>query len=79
MKTIEETLNYILRSITPEDQVANISISSKDENGFMILEITAPTDTIGQIIGKEGRIIKAIRTILGAAYPDIRFNITIKE
>jgi len=73
--TIKETLEFILKSITKED----ISVTSQDADSIELLEISAPKEIIGQIIGKEGKIIKAIRTILGISYPTARFRIEIKE
>jgi len=77
MITIKETLEYIVKAITPAD--TEITITEREENGILILEISAPTELIGQIIGKEGKIIKSIRTILNLTYPAIRFTLDIKE
>lgn len=77
MSTIKETLEYIIKAITPSD--ADINISEREEDDLLILEISAPTELIGQIIGKEGKIIKSIRTILNLTYPAIKFTLDIKE
>ena len=77
MTTIKETLEYIIKAITPADTV--ITITEREENGVLMLEISAPTELIGQIIGKEGKIIKSIRTILNLTYPATRFTLDIKE
>jgi uncharacterized protein len=77
MSTIKETLEYIVKAITPAE--SKITVSEKEENNIVILEINAPTELIGQIIGKEGKIIKSIRTILNLTYPTIRFTLDIKE
>jgi uncharacterized protein len=77
MTTIKETLEYIIKAITPAD--TEITVNEREENGIVILEINAPTELIGQIIGKEGKIIKSIRTILNLTYPTIRFTLDIKE
>lgn len=77
MNNIQETLEFILKSITnkPED----IIVSSTEEGGILNLDISAPKEMIGQIIGKQGKIIKSIRTILNLSYPNIRFSINIKD
>jgi len=77
MNTINETLDYILKAIVPESD--KISIEETQEGEMLILEITAPTEIIGRIIGKEGKIIKSIRTILNLSFPQTRFLIKIKE
>lgn len=77
MATIKETLEYILKSITtPED---NVTIESTTEENVDIFEIVAPKEIIGKIIGKEGKIIKSIRTILNLTFPQSRFIIKIKD
>jgi len=77
MANITETLEYIIKAITPEG--SEITINEREENGIVILEINAPTELIGQIIGKEGKIIKSIRTILNLTYPTTKFTLDIKE
>ena len=77
MTTIKETLEYIVKAITPAD--TETAVTEREENGILILEISAPTELIGQIIGKEGKIIKSIRTILNLTYPAVRFTLDIKE
>lgn len=75
---MKDTLEYILKAILKEF-AQDISIETRDEEGITILEITAPSEIIGQIIGKEGRVIKAIRTILTVSHPSQRFNLEIKD
>jgi len=77
MNSLQQTLEYILKAIIekPED----VSVESVELDNFTTLTISAPKEKIGQIIGKEGKIIKSIRTILGISYPNVRFNLEIKE
>jgi hypothetical protein len=77
MSDIKNLLEYILKGIIKENE--DVIVEEKVENNFTILEISAPTEKIGQIIGKQGKIIKAIRTIIGISFPQSHFNITIKE
>jgi hypothetical protein len=77
MNTISETLNFILKAIVPESD--KVSLEEHQEGEMVIFEITAPTEIVGRIIGKEGKIIKSIRTILNLSFPQTRFLIKIKE
>lgn len=77
MKTVKETLEYILSSITNKED--NITIEEHQEGEINILEIIAPKEIIGKIIGKEGKIIKSIRTILNVAFPQEKFFVKIRE
>jgi predicted RNA-binding protein YlqC (UPF0109 family) len=77
MSDIKNLLEYILKGIIKENE--DIVVEEKDENNMTLLEISAPTEKIGQIIGKQGKIIKAIRTIISISFPQSHFNIVIKE
>ena len=79
MNTIKDTLEYIIKAIIPESESKEIIITDSEENGLINFEIDAPTEVIGKIIGKEGKIIKSIRTILNLSYPTTRFLLKIKE
>ena len=77
MTDIKEAAEYIIKAIVSDSD--NVEISSREENALIILEVSAPPEIIGQIIGKEGKIIKSIRTLLNLAFPNIRYLLQIKE
>ena len=77
MNTIKDTLEYIVKAIVPDS--TDIVINDSEENGLIIFEISAPAEVVGKIIGKEGKIIKSIRTILNLSYPTTRFLLKIKD
>ena len=77
MVTISETAKYIITSILPEN--ANVTITSRNDNDTLIISVSALPEFIGQLIGKEGKVIKSLRTLLNLAYPDIRYMLEIKE
>ena len=77
MNKIKDTLEYIVKTIVPDS--TDIIINDSEENGLIIFEISAPSEIIGKIIGKEGKIIKSIRTILNLSYPTSRFLLKIKD
>ncbi len=77
MTNLKDTLQYILNGITePQD---NVTVEQSVENEIEILEIVAPKEIIGKIIGKEGKIIKSIRTILSLSFPQSRFIVKIRD
>lgn len=77
MTTIIETTEYIVKAILPEN--ANVTVTARDENGTTIISVSALAEFIGQLIGKEGKVIKSLRTLLNLAYPDVRYMLEIKE
>lgn len=77
MNTVKETLEYILNSITQKDD--NIVVEEHQEEDLNVLEVIAPKEIIGKIIGKEGKIIKSIRTILNLSFPQEKFIVKIRD
>lgn len=77
MNTIKDTLEYIVKNIVSDSK--EIIVTDSQENGLITLEISAPAETVGKIIGKEGKIIKSIRSILNLSYPTTRFLLKIKD
>lgn len=41
--------------------------SSEDENGSILIEISVNEEDAGKVIGRQGRVIKSIRTLARAA------------
>lgn len=77
MNSLKDTLQYILTAITPAED--KVTVEQSTQNDIQVLEIIAPKEIIGKIIGKEGKIIKSIRTILGLSFPQDRFIVKIKD
>jgi len=77
MTDIKSATEYIIKAIVSESD--NIVIETREENQLTIIEVSAPSEVVGQIIGKDGKIIKSIRTLLNLAFPEIRYLLQIKE
>lgn len=58
---MDELLNFLATGITGKK---GIKIESQDINGFINYNILAPKDTIGLLIGKAGKTVRAVRNIL---------------
>lgn len=60
----KDLVEYIVKSLVdfPDDVAVNVIEGEKST----ILELKVATEDIGKVIGKQGRIAKAIRTILSA-------------
>ena len=49
------------------DHEDDVEIVSHEENGEIIIEISVNEEDTGKIIGRQGRVIKSIRTLVRAA------------
>lgn len=52
------------------DYKEQVTISEKEEQDKVILEVKVAPEDIGKVIGKQGRIVKSIRTIVRAVQPN---------
>ena len=77
MTDIKEAAEYIIKAVVSDSK--EVEVFTRLENDLTIIEVSAPPEIIGQIIGKEGKIIKSIRTLLNLAFPEIRYLLQIKE
>ncbi|MBI2611337.1 KH domain-containing protein [Candidatus Gottesmanbacteria bacterium] len=76
---MKDILEYLIKAIVnhPDD----VSIDKKDENGSLILSISTHKDDMGKVIGKNGKIIHAIRQVMKvpAIKQNARIRIELKE
>lgn len=72
--TLAEILNAITHDLSP-----TIDTEVDEALNAVTLVVSAPQEQLGQIIGKEGKIIKSLRTILSLAFPGARINLQIKN
>jgi len=75
---MKELLEHILKEITNSDKV---QVTEEVDENFSKLTIHSPQEFMGIIIGKEGRIIKAIRNLLKvkATLEKKGVNVSIEE
>ena len=64
---MEELVRYIAKSLVEHpDEVDVRSIENADN---LVIELRVAEGDMGKVIGKQGRIAKAIRTVVKAATP----------
>jgi predicted RNA-binding protein YlqC (UPF0109 family) len=64
-KMEKDLIEYIAKSLVDDPASVNVSIIEGEKS--TILELKVAADDIGKVIGKHGRIAKAMRTVLQAA------------
>jgi len=62
---MEELVKYIAKSLV--DSPDAVSTNVKEDDRTYTIELTVGDDDKGKVIGKQGRIAKAIRTVVKAA------------
>ena len=61
----KDLVEYIAKSLVDDPSAVNVAVVEGEKS--TILELRVAADDIGKVIGKHGRIAKAIRTVLQAA------------
>ena len=62
MKELEEVIASAL-----VDDPASVVVTETEDDDQIVLNLTVAPDDMGKVIGKQGRIAKAIRTVVRAA------------
>lgn len=73
---MKETLTTIIKSLVADESA--ISINEIEEEKTVTYEVRVAESDMGKVIGKEGRIAKAIRTIMKALAAKDSKKITIE-
>ncbi len=73
---MQELIDYLLKLLV--DFPDRLKISKTELSNVTIFEITADPTDIGKIIGKQGRVIKAIRVIANAVAIKKRSKVIIQ-
>jgi uncharacterized protein len=58
-------IDHLVRSLV--DDADAVSITRTETSGGELFEITVAADDVGKVIGRSGRIVKALRTLMRAA------------
>lgn len=64
-KSIEELIKQVVTALV--DDPESVTVESVDEGGSLVVNVHVATDDVGKVIGRQGRVIKSLRTIARAA------------
>lgn len=76
MVDVSQTLANIAKAIVDNPDEVKVIIKEED-NEKIILELVVAPDDMGKVIGKQGRIAKAIRQLLKTASTSINKKVTV--
>lgn len=65
MDKTTQLVEYIAKSLVSDPDAVNVKRVEKER--MVVLELRVAPDDIGRVIGKQGRIAKAIRTVVRSA------------
>ena len=64
---MKELLTAIVSGLVEKPEEVNVTVDEPNEEGVVYYHIHVAEDDMGRIIGKQGRIAKAIRTVARSA------------
>ena len=60
-----ELLDYLARSLV--DSPDAVRVEEAEEEGALVLRLHVAPDDVGKVIGRQGRIARALRTVIRAS------------
>ncbi len=63
---MKELLNTIATALVEDKSAVEITVDAPNEEGVIVYHLHVGPDDMGRVIGKQGRIAKAIRTVMRA-------------
>ena len=64
---MQELLTSIAQGLVEDPASVTVTVDEPNENGVTVYHLHVAADDMGRVIGKQGRIAKAIRTVMRAA------------
>ncbi len=64
---MKELLTQIAQGLVNDPDAVNVTVDEPNEEGIIVYHLHVSADDMGRVIGKQGRIAKAIRVVMRSA------------
>ena len=64
---MDKLIVTIARGLVEDKDAVSVTVDEPNEEGLVVYHLHVAPDDMGRVIGKQGRIAKAIRTVVMAA------------
>jgi len=75
---MKELLETIATALVEDKSSVQVTVDEPDEEGVIVYHLHVATDDMGRVIGKQGRIAKAIRTVMRAGAVRVNEKISVE-
>lgn len=75
---MEELLKTIVSELVEDKEAVEITCDEPNEEGIIVYHLHVASGDMGRVIGKQGRIAKAIRTLMRAGAARINQKIMVE-
>ena len=76
VKPMGELVSAIAKSLVENPEA--VEVSEEQSNGTTVVQLKVAPDDMGKVIGKQGRIAKAIRTVVKAAATKANIRVVVE-
>ena len=73
---MKELVSAIAKSLVEHPEA--VEVSESESNGTTVIQLRVASDDMGKVIGKQGRIAKALRTVVKAAATKARRQVNVE-
>lgn len=73
---LKELIGYVARSLV--DRPEAVEVSEIEGEQTSVLELRVAKEDLGKVIGKQGRTVRALRTIVAAASTRMRKRVVLE-
>ena len=75
---MKELLETIVYELVEDKESVTVTVDEPNEEGVVVYHLHVASDDMGRVIGKQGRIAKAIRTVMRAGAARINQKIMVE-
>jgi uncharacterized protein len=72
-----DLLEYLARGLVDEPDAVRVERVERDD-GVVLLRLRVAPDDVGKVIGRQGRLVRALRTVIRAASTRSRERVAIE-
>jgi predicted RNA-binding protein YlqC (UPF0109 family) len=62
---VRELVEYLARSLVDDPEA--VTVEEVEAGRMLVYEVTVAEDDVGKIIGRQGKVIRAVRSVVKAA------------
>lgn len=75
---MDKLIVTIARGLVEDKEAVSVTADAPNEEGLVIYHLHVAPDDMGRVIGKQGRIAKAIRTVVRAAANKAEMKVAVE-
>ena len=75
---MQELIITIVKGLVDDKDAVSVTVDEPKEDGAVVYHLHVAPDDMGRVIGKQGRIAKAIRTIVRSAAGKVEQKVAVE-